>query len=224
MTLSPLREFALKALLWLPLSFVVWFVLAPLLVWPVGMAARAVLLALWPELFSGLVQGAQVVDHAGQVLGSSGYLFELTTKILVRADDGGRVGLGVLETTLNPMIYGYALPLFSGLTLATPASIRRRAGQIAVAFAAIWLAQTFGVVAESLKVVAFQAGAPGQAAAGKAGLQPNVIALAYQFGYLILPALVPVALWVGFNRSFIESLVGQGREPDPGNQSHSHVE
>jgi hypothetical protein len=40
-----------------------------------------------------------------------------------------------------------------------------------------------------------------------AGIDPNTIALAYQFGYLILPAVVPVALWISLNRAFIESLV-----------------
>lgn len=224
MRLSPLREFALKALLWLPLSFVCWFVLAPLLVWPVGVAARAILVGVWPDLFSGLVQGGQAVDHAGQVLGRADYLLEVTTTVLVRADEGGRVGLGVLETTVNPMVYGYALPLFSGLTLATPMPVRRRLLQLIAAFAVIWLAQSFGVVAESLKIIAFQSGPPGLAAAQKAGLEPNVIALVYQFGYLILPALVPVALWVGFNRTFIESLVGSPGEPGDGKQSLSHVE
>lgn len=224
MKLSPLREFALKALLWLPLSFVLWFVLAPLLVWPVGVAARALLLGLWPDLFSGLVQGGQVLDQGGRVLGQAAYLFELTTKVLVRADEGGRVGLGVLETTVNPMIYGYALPLFSGLTLATPMPVRRRLLQLAAAFGVIWLAQTFGVVCESLKIIAFQAGPAGASAAQQAGLPPNVIALLYQFGYLILPALVPVALWVGLNRPFIESLVGPLGEPGGGKRSLSHVE
>ena len=41
----------------------------------------------------------------------------------------------------------------------------------------------------------------------------QMVALAYQFGYLILPAVVPAALWIGLNRSFIERLVRRDGEP-----------
>ena len=48
----------------------------------------------------------------------------------------------------------------------------------------------------------------------RAGLPLELIALCYQFGYLILPALVPAALWIVGNRRFIETLTrAPGREP-----------
>ena len=47
-----------------------------------------------------------------------------------------------------------------------------------------------------------------------AGIQPDPVALAYQFGYLILPAVTPIALWLGLNRDFIESLVHPAEEPE----------
>ena len=87
----------------------------------------------------------------------------------------------------------------------------------AIAFAVIWIAQAFGIVCESLKFVAFDAGAAGAAAIAAARLSPNAIALAYQFAYLILPAVTPVALWIGLNRSFIERLVSRDGEPGDGN-------
>src|SRR5688572_24187952 len=45
-----LREFALKAVLWLPLAFVIWFWLAPLWVWPAMLLAKQVLLGFWGGL------------------------------------------------------------------------------------------------------------------------------------------------------------------------------
>ena len=54
MALSPIREFALKALLWLPLAFVVWFALAPLWVLPAVLLAKQVLLAAWGDLFTAV--------------------------------------------------------------------------------------------------------------------------------------------------------------------------
>ncbi len=131
----------------------------------------------------------------------------------VPASGGSAGGVGVLEPTLNPMIYAYSLPLFSGLAMATPLTARRRLLELAIAFIVIWIAQAFGIVAESLKFVAVEAGAAGAAATAHAGLSPDAIALAYQFGYLILPAVVPAALWIGLNRVFIERLVRRDGEP-----------
>jgi hypothetical protein len=215
MKLSPVHEFALRAALWLPLSFVVWFSLAPLWVLPPAVLARNVLLGFWPDLFTALAQGGDLLDASGRVVSHAGYLLTLTTSIVVHvpASGGGPGGVGVLEPTLNPMVYAYSLPLFCGLAMATPLTGRRRLFELAVAFVVIWLAQAFGIVAESLKFVAVEAGAEGAAATAKAGLSANAIALAYQFGYLILPAVVPAALWIGLNRSFIEQLVRRDGEP-----------
>ncbi len=224
MTLSPIREFGLKVLLWLPLCFVLWFWLAPVWVQPVVVMAREVLLGVWGDLFSAVVQGGEMIDTSGRVVAHAGWFVQLTTKIVVSVPPGpdGPGGVGVLEPTLNPMVYGYSLPLFCGLVMATPLTTRRRLLQMAIAFAVIWLAQAFGLVAEALKVVAFGSGAEGAAAVERAGLAPNAIAFAYQFGYLILPAVVPVALWIGLNRAFIERLV----QPDgePGEPSGGHNE
>jgi len=223
MRLSPIREFALKALLWLPLCFVLWFWLAPLWVQPAVAMARGVLLGLWGDLFSAVVQGAEMLDAAGRVVARAGYLVQLSTKIVVTvpAGPGGPGGVGVLEPTLNPMVYGYSLPLFSGLAMATPLATRRRVLQMAIAFVAIWLAQACGLVAEALKVVAFDSGAEGAAAIARVGLAPEAIAFAYQFGYLILPAVVPVALWIGLNRAFIEALVQPDGEPGAGSRGQN---
>ena len=215
MRLSPVHEFALKAALWLPLSFVIWFWAAPLWVWPAVTLAKVALLGLWPDLFTALSLGGDILDATGRVIAHAGYLATLSTSVTVTvpADGGNAGGVGVLEPTLNPMVYGYSLPLFCGLAMATPLSSLRRLGQLAIAFAAIWIAQAFGLSAEALKFVAFEAGPSGAAAAARAGLAPNAIALAYQFGFLILPAVVPAALWIGLNRRFIEQLVRPDGEP-----------
>jgi len=209
MRLSPVHEFALKAALWLPLSFVIWFYGAALWSFPAVRLARVVLTRGWPALFSALAQGADVLDASGRVVAHAGYLLTLTTAVTVNVDGG----VGVLEPTLNPMVYAYSLPLFVGLAMATPLATRRRIVQIAIAFVLIWIAQAFGIVAESLKFLAFDAGEPGRDAIAKAGVAPNAIALAYQFAFLILPAVLPAALWIGLNRAFIERLVRPEREP-----------
>ena len=212
---NELRRFLLAALLWLPLMFFAWFWFASPLVWPVIQMAKLVLLKAWPQLFAGVAQGADLLDAHGHVLGHPGYLMQLTTTVMVNvAPAGAEPKLGFIEPTVNPMVYGYALPLLVGLIMATPLAARQRFAQCAVGILVIWLAQAFGAVSESLKAVAIDAGPFGAEAAQRAGLSLNLIALCYQFGYLILPALLPAVLWIAGNRRFIAALTGRdGAEP-----------
>lgn len=217
MTISPLKRFMLSALLWLPLAFFLWFWFAGPLAWPVIQLSKLVLLKAWPSLFTAVSQGADLLDAQGQVLGHPGYLMQISSGVLVNvAAPGAPANFGFLEPVINPMIYGYALPLFAGLVLATPLSRKQRLAQIGGGGVLIGLAQTFGVVAESLKSVSLDAGPAGIDAAHRAGVPLEAIALSYQFGYLILPALVPAALWIVCNRPFIESLI----RPEAGEPKH----
>lgn len=207
----------LAALLWLPLAFFFWFWFAGPFVWPVIHMAKFVLLKAWPSLFTAVTQGADLLDAYGRVLGHPGYLMQISSGVLVNAAPPGQPAkFGFIEPVVNPMIYGYALPLFAGLVLATPLTRWQRARQIVFGCAVIWAAQAFGVVAESLKAVGLDAGQPGLEALRRAGIPPDAVALAYQFGYLILPVLVPAVMWIVCNRPFIEELIRPtGAEPAP---------
>ncbi len=44
------------------------------------------------------------------------------------------------------------------------------------------------------------------------GLPMDMIALFYQLGYLMLPAVIPVATWILLNRAFIEAHVIRNRQ------------
>lgn len=213
--MSPLTRFLLAALLWLPLAFFVWFSFAAAFVWPVIALAKGVLLHAWPSLFSAIEQGADLLDTQGRVLAHPGYLMQITSGVLVNAaPPGAAPRFGFIEPVVNPMVYGYALPLFAGLVLATPLSRKRALIELAVGMPVIWCAQAVGVIGESLKSVSLDAGSAGVEAAQRAGLSLEFIALCYQFGYLILPALVPAALWIVLNRSFIQTLTRRaGTEP-----------
>ncbi|MBZ0223773.1 MAG: hypothetical protein IT467_02620 [Dokdonella sp.] len=225
MAASPVRGFALRALLWLPLAFVLWLAWAPLWVLPAMHLAKLALLGFWGGLFENLTLGGELLDAAGRVVARSSYFVTVTThvQVTVAASGGHAGGVGVLEPTLNPMVYAWSLPLFAGLAMATPITAGRRALQFLVAFALIWLTQAFGICAESLKVLAYQSGSEGAAAIAAAGLSPAAIGIAYQFAVLILPAVIPVLLWVAFNRAFIEQLVGREREPQAHAEGHSEA-
>jgi hypothetical protein len=212
MHVSPLKQFLLAAILWLPLAFFFWFWFASPLCWPVIHLAKFVLMHAWPSLFADISQGADLIDPQGRILGHPGYLMQISSGILVNAAPAGSPPqLGFLEPVVNPMIYGYALPLFAGLVLATPLTRLQRMAQIIGGACLLAFTQTFGVIGESLKAVGLDAGAEGVKAMQQAGLPLNLIALWYQFGYLILPALMPAVLWIVLNRRFIETLI----RPEP---------
>jgi hypothetical protein len=187
--------------------FFVWFWFAGPLVWPVIQIAKLVLLKVWPQLFTAVAQGADLLDAQGRVLGHPDYMMQLSTSVMVNvAPTGAAPRFGFIEPTVNPMIYGYALPLFVGLVMATPLASLQRIAQCTLGMPLIWIAQAFGAVSESLKAVAIDAGPAGAEAAQNAGLSLNAIALCYQFGYLILPSLLPAVLWIVANRHFIQAL------------------
>jgi hypothetical protein len=183
MRVSPLKRFLLAAVLWLPLAFFFWFWFAAPLCWPVIALAKAILPHAWPSLFTAISQGADLLDAQGRILGHPGYLMQISSNVLVNAAAPGEPPkFGFIEPVVNPMIYGYALPLFAGLVLATPLTRLRRTAQIVLGGLVIIVSQTFGVIGESLKTVTIDVGAEGLKAAQQAGLPLDLIALWYQFG------------------------------------------
>lgn len=198
MTLSPLRRFILQAILWLPLSFCLWAVFASPVIWLPAKVSNAVLTHQLPDTVT------RVEQNKAQL--------EIETTLRTEPDPQGRIGVIVLEAT--PMIYAWCLPLFAGLVMATPLSRRRRVLQIAVAFPVLWLVVSWGAVFDVLYLLQFKAGPLGAAALTRNGWSEDAIALGYQFGYLILPAVSPVALWILMNQRFLETLVGWRGEPD----------
>ncbi len=224
MTISPLRRFMLAALLWLPFAFFLWFAFASQLVWPVVQICKVVMLHLWPRLFLDVMQGADEISGAGQLVAHHGFWMQVNTNVIYNAVAPGQgARLAFYDFTINPMIYGYCLPLFAGLVMATPLSRRARVLQILAGLGILWLVQSFGVIAEAFKAVGINLKEGGQTMA-QMGYPLDLIALSYQFGYLILPPLVPAVLWILFNRMFIEEITGSrgivqagnsGNEPNP---------
>lgn len=225
MGVSPLRQFILTAMFWLPAMFFLWFALSSVVAFPVIHLTGAILLGWMPDLVTSMTQD---------------YYHALFTYV---ADVGGVVGLpstklAVEEQRSNVLVYCYGLPLLFGLVMATPLNWRRTFLQLGIGFALLSGMQTFGLLGEVLKTMAFGVGPAVQAAlasmeysavapaAGAAaeqhmhaalathGLSLDLIALAYQFGYLVLPAVMPVALWILMNPRFLEALVGWGGEPE----------
>lgn len=197
---SPIKELLVSSVLYLPLCFFIWFTAATLLVLPVHYLAEWALTTWQPDLFNGISQNR--------------YLLNVETLIFPQQQFAGQAEkLAVLDVTVNPMIYGYGLAVFSGLTISVPVlSARKKIIHIVVAYLVICLVQSNGVFWETCKSLLFSGG-DAFAAINATGISHNLVAAMYQLSYLILTPVVPIVLWILLNQQFIESLIGW-RQPE----------
>ncbi len=193
-----IKGLMLTAVLVLPLAFFLWFYLSGLLVMPVGLALEWVLGIAMPESVHGVSRQA----------------YQLHAELLINPPPSAPAGVGqaIAAVPLNPMIYGYGLALVGGLVFCIPNSGRRRMLQLLVLYLLVVLVQTWGCFWELCKDLLLRQvlGAEGVAMVGNLGLDGNAVGFAYQFGYLVLPSMVPIIAWAILNRRFIEGLVQPG--------------
>ena len=193
---SPIKEMFLLALLYLPMGFFLWFFAAALLMLPARLIVDALLTGLFPELFAEVFQ--------------DGFIFEMQSPLEVRNPEDGRMMR--LTWAVNPMIYAWGMALLFGLIMATPLKVSRRLIQMAIGFAVITVVTVWGSFWEAWRDLAFLFGPDIGAAVREQGISPTAIALCYQLGYLMFPAVIPVATWILMNRDFIEREVLRHRQ------------
>ncbi len=189
-----LGELLILASLWMLFGFMLWFYLSAFH----GVPARVLSGAVLSEILGGHFH--QIVVEPNQH-----FLFQVETTIPFVFRDGSTDNLGFV---VNPLIFSYGLPLLFGLVMGSDVSWRRKIGILLLGYVAITLVQVWGVVFESLKMLAFNFGSQTHQIVTEAGVSDTVIALGYQMGTLILPALTPIFIWVLTNRRLVEQFVG----------------
>ncbi len=192
-----IKGLMLTAVLVLPLGFFLWFYLSGVLVLPSQWLLEWLLQTTIGDTAYGVARNAYLLD----------------AEFLVDQPAGvAGSGQAIAALTLNPMIYGYGMALVGGLIFCVPLSGLQRAMQLAVVYGLVTLIQVWGCFWELLKDLALSQvlGAEGVAMAANAVANNEIIAFCYQFGYLVLPAVVPIVAWIILNRSFIEGLVQPG--------------
>jgi hypothetical protein len=184
-----LPAFVVATLAWLVPAFAVWYFAAPIVVAPAVWLARLVALL-------GLRDVVQAIEQAGSIA-----TFVTTLR---GATSGAR---GVVTVDVNTLLYAFGMPLFAALTIAARETAWKR--HLALGYVIMLPFVAWGILAEFLKNVAITAGPAIASQAGFAPWQREAIAFAYQFGSLILPAVVPAVLWVAMHGAFIARLRGR---------------
>jgi hypothetical protein len=189
-----LPRFVLRVIAWLPLTFAVWYLAAPLLVWPVALLA---------ELFTrSTFDWVKSVEQIGPLI-----TFVTSLKPVEGANPAGVKAVVSVES--NVLLFSFGLPMLAALILAAREPHRVR--MLLIGFVVLLPFQTFSVVADFLKNVAILAPPAVSSQTGINAFQREVIAFCYQFGTLILPTVAPAIVWVLMHRQFLEKLSGRDK-------------
>jgi hypothetical protein len=191
---SPLARFVLKVAAWLPITFAIWYLAAPVLMWPVAMLAELFTRSAFGDLVRGVEQ--------------NGALLTFVTSLKPASGDTGNAR-AVLSVDSNVLLFSFGLPMLVALILAAhePHVVRR----IVIGYLVLLPFQTWGTVADFLKNIAILAGPAVSAQTGFNAGQREVIAFSSQFGALILPTVVPAIVWVLMHRRFLENFASRGQ-------------
>jgi len=94
-------RFVLRALVWLPIAFAVWYFAAPLLLWPARLLVDLVVRLSLPDL-------VRTVEQAGTI-----FTFATTLK-----PGQATAASGTVAVDVNALLYSFGLPLYAALVLA----------------------------------------------------------------------------------------------------------
>lgn len=194
-----LSELLILAFLWMVFGFMLWYYLSAFHGVPVRVLANEILTRVLGSDFVNIIPNP---DHH--------YLLQVQTRILFLFPDGSREALGFI---VNPLIYGFGLPLLFGLVMASGVSFLRKMAILLFGYVCIMLIQVWGVVWQTMKMLAFNFGPDAHQLVIDSGVSDEVIAMCYQLGVLIFPPLVPIVLWVLANWELIEQFTGWQKPP-----------
>ncbi|MCP8900007.1 exosortase H-associated membrane protein [Gilvimarinus xylanilyticus] len=186
---DPLLAYFGKTLLWLPLFFLLWYYLAAFFSVPAALLAKGCI----NLMFSGLVETLEM----------NGRELEVITALMVNTEKGR----GNVVVSLNPLIYSWNIPVLLALCFAVEEQYFSNPKTLLAVIALLPL-HAFGIGADLLASLAFKLGPE---VAGQLPLQSwqhEAIALAYQFGYLILPVVGASAIWLVSQYPVVSRLAG----------------
>ena len=187
-----LPRFVVRVVAWLPLTFAVWYLAAPLLAWPVALLAELATRSAFDWVKS--------VEQTGPLI-----TFITSLKPAAVANPAG--AKAVLSVESNVLLFSFGLPMLAALILAAREPHRVR--MLLIGYAVLLPFQSFSVIADFLKNAAILSGPAVASQIGFSAWQREVIAFCYQFGTLILPTVAPAIVWVLMHRGFLEKLSGR---------------
>ena len=191
--MSPLARFILYVSLWLPVCFGAWYYFAILWVHPVAMITDWIMSLLLPD----------VVDSVR----AYGPAVQIFTQVEVSGANLPKGAVGEIVLDINPLIYAYGVPLYTALLLASPGSENEKWSNWLIGVVLLFAVVIFGVITDLLKTLALDLRVHTEMVIPVSAWGRELIAIGYQFGYLILPPVAPVVIWLVHFRDYVPRLV-----------------
>ncbi len=181
-----------RVLLWLPVTFAVWYLTAGWHLAPVTWAAHHLLQFWLPEAVADL----SLRQNELLLISRFG---ELGGKMVANPPPGENLGF-----LTNPLSYSYSLPLFAALALATPLPNRWR--RLAIGLGVLLLIELASMLATHIKTLVFATGGVFVAQQQWGAHARDAVALAYQMGSLLLPMVMPLVVWMAGHGAYLAQL------------------
>lgn len=188
---SVIAIFFVRALAFLVPALALWYWARDYVVMPVAWLAGG----LMHYFFPGWVSGSEL----------NGINLTLLTRLAV-AQGSGQVA--ELAPEVSVLTYCYGLPLLAALLLAARA--KRLWWKLPVCAVGLLPFQAWGVCFAWLLQVAVQSGPHTRAMTYFTDWDVNLIGLGNQIGFLLLPTLVPMLMWLYLERSFVITVAVEG--------------
>lgn len=184
------KGFLIKILIFLPITFLAWYFLTPIFLFIISFLTKAILTLLVGQT----VVDVEVYEHV---------LHIVTPFATEKTDD---VNKGQLVFAINAMKYGYGIALFVAMLLATPDKMSNKLVNIYIGILILLIVQVWGVTFDTLQTLTFKLGRGIAETLGTTEFIRELIALGYQMGYLILPAITPILLWFAMYQNHLAKL------------------
>ena len=185
MSLQPvsIKLLLLKLMLWLPISFAIWYFTYPALLY---LSSILVNISL-PFISNHIIDTTQ--------LNRDNISLDIITNFidLIPNDPTGKKGK--MAFTIHVMKYGYGLALFIALVLSSFGSYKIKIRNILLGILLVSIIQLWGISFEVYKNLIYEMGTKVYNHIAPSVLLEEFIKLGYFLGILIIPAVAPVALW-----------------------------
>ena len=188
-----ISRFFLRILAWVPLVFLCWYLLVPVLHWPIRWFLSGMALLGVPEFVTSVQQTLHGFEFLTNL--SPG----VTPGQVFRPD-------ATVSTEVDARLYSYGTALMAALTMAAWHPQRWR--NLWYGWLALLPFQMLAVFAVGMKQILLNTGAAGREQAAWAQWQLEAIAYLYQFSTLIMPPVTALVVWFVLHRKFVEQFVG----------------
>ena len=170
-----------------------WYVLVPLLHWPIRWFLSGMALLGVPEFVTSIQQTL----HG----------FEFQTNLAPGSAPGQTFRPGAtISAEVDARLYSYGTALLAALTLAAWAP--KRWPNLWYGWLALLPLQMLAVFAAGMKQILLSSGPGVVEQSGWASWQLETIAYLYQFSTLIMPPVTALAVWIVLHRAFVEKFIG----------------